>query len=118
MRSVMAFLWSTVCVVIAALLAIHPALAQVSTPGRNLAVAAASLQNEQRGALVIGNAAYKESPLRNPVNDATDIAAALKTLGFNVMLRTNASRRQMVEAVREFGNQIKRGFFDFVNRSG
>ena len=117
MRSLMAAFSASIIFVFASLLAVHPALAQVSQTGRNLGVAAAQ-PNEQRVALVIGNAAYKESPLRNPVNDATDIAAALKTLGFNVMLRTNASRRQMVEAVREFGNQIKRGFFDFVNRSG
>ena len=42
-----------------------------------------------RVALVIGNGAYKSSPLGNPVNDATDVAASLRKLGFNVILRTN-----------------------------
>ena len=31
---------------------------------------------ERRIALVIGNGAYESAPLRNPVNDATDIADA------------------------------------------
>ena len=66
-------------------------------------------QTEQRVALVIGNASYKDSPLRNPVNDAKDIAETLKGLGFKVILRINSDRRQMIEAVREFGSSIKRG---------
>ena len=74
--------------------------------------------SEQRVALVIGNASYKVSPLRNPVNDATDVAGALKGLGFHVVLRTNANRRQMVEAVREFGNLIKRGGVGFFYYAG
>jgi hypothetical protein len=31
-----------------------------------------------RTALVIGNSGYKDAPLLNPVNDATDMAATLK----------------------------------------
>ena len=58
---------------------------------------------------MIGNSSYKDAPLKNPVNDATDIAAALRDLGFQVVLRTNANRRQMVEAVREFGSKLKKG---------
>lgn len=54
---------------------------------RNLNVAAAPA-NKQRVALVIGNAAYKDAPLRNPVNDATDMAATLRALGFSVTLHT------------------------------
>jgi len=39
---------------------------------------------EKRVALVIGNAAYQHvPPLRNPSNDATDIAAKLRGLGFD-----------------------------------
>ena len=33
-----------------------------------------------RTALVIGNGAYKSAPLKNPVNDAKDIAKALKSV--------------------------------------
>lgn len=45
----------------------------------------------RRVALVIGNGAYRNVPaLLNPPNDASDIAAALKRLGFTVALATNA----------------------------
>jgi len=75
-------------------------------------------QKEQRVALVIGNGAYKASPLKNPINDATDMAQALRDKGFQVILKTNASRRQMVESVRDFGNQIKRGGVGFFYYAG
>lgn len=46
----------------------------------------------RRVALVIGNGAYRNVPvLLNPPNDASDIAAALRRLGFTVSLATNAS---------------------------
>jgi hypothetical protein len=64
---------------------------------------------EQRIALVIGNSAYRVAPLKNPVNDAADIAAALRNLGFEVILRTNASLKEMEEAIREFGGRLKKG---------
>jgi len=42
---------------------------------------------EGRLALVIGNGAYRSFPvLANPPNDAEDLAAALKSLGFKVTL--------------------------------
>ncbi len=59
----------------------------------------APVQTEQRLALVIGNSNYKESPLRNPGNDATDMAATLRELGFRVTLLTNANNKQMVTAL-------------------
>jgi Caspase domain len=46
----------------------------------------------RRVALVIGNGAYRNVPaLLNPPNDAGDIAAALKRLGFAVTLITNGT---------------------------
>jgi formylglycine-generating enzyme required for sulfatase activity len=39
----------------------------------------------RRVALVIGNAAYQGSPLRNPVNDARDMAASLSRIGFTAI---------------------------------
>jgi hypothetical protein len=91
-------------------LAAATAAAQRPTP-----VAAPAQQG--RIALIIGNAAYKDSPLANPVNDATDIAAALQRVGFEVILRTNVSRPQMRAAVREFGESLRRkevGLFYFA----
>jgi len=64
---------------------------------------------EQRTALVIGNGAYSASPLKNPVNDATDLAAALKRAGFTVTLKKNANLQEMVESIEDFGNSLKRG---------
>ena len=63
----------------------------------------------RRVALVIGNGAYPTAPLKNPVNDARDMAAALKSLGFEVILRENASLAQMEGAVEEFWAQLRRG---------
>ncbi|MCX5846565.1 MAG: caspase family protein [Deltaproteobacteria bacterium] len=64
---------------------------------------------EQRSALVIGNSAYSSGPLKNPVNDAADMAAMLKKLGFSVTLKKNASLQEMEEAIESFGNRLKRG---------
>ena len=64
---------------------------------------------EKRIALVIGNSAYSSGPLKNPVNDATDMAAMLKKLGFTVTLKKNAKLQEMDEAIEELGNKLKRG---------
>lgn len=64
---------------------------------------------ERRTALVIGNGAYKSSPLVNPVNDATDIASALKKLGFSVQLKINANQKSMENAIRSFGKDLRSG---------
>ncbi|HUQ26894.1 MAG TPA: caspase family protein [Burkholderiales bacterium] len=72
---------------------------------------------ETRVALVIGNGAYKDSPLANPVNDATDIARVLQSVGFKVILKRNASAREMRQAIREFGGELRRaevGLFYFA----
>jgi len=54
----------------------------------------------RRFALVIGNSNYTSMPkLKNPVNDATDLDAALEDLGFKVTLLTDASRKQMNQAI-------------------
>ena len=63
-------------------------------------------QAEPRVALVIGNAAYASKPLKNPVNDARAMAATLRRLGFTVVLKENATLREMVTAVREFGGSL------------
>jgi len=73
------------------------------------AEAAAAPQAEHRLALVIGNGAYKEGPLKNPVNDARDMAAALRGLGFEVILRENAGLAQMEQAVDQFWEGLKKG---------
>lgn len=64
---------------------------------------------ENRVALVIGNGAYKNSPLRNPTNDARDMSAALTDKGFQVIQLLNADRRGMIDGIRRFGNELKKG---------
>ena len=85
---------------------------------RNLQVQAAATpgpptgpgQNQsQRVALVIGNSAYKDAPLSNPVNDARAIAKALQESGFSVMTRENIDQRGMLAALREFGDRLRAG---------
>jgi uncharacterized caspase-like protein len=75
------------------------------TPVHAQAVRGASL-TEERVALVIGNAAYKQQPLDNPVNDATLIAERLTQAGFKVVLRKNLDRTGMATALREFGARL------------
>jgi hypothetical protein len=63
---------------------------------------------ETRFALVIGNGDYPNVPLKNPTNDARDVAKALSSLGFTVTLVVDGDMGAMVRAVRDFGNSIKR----------
>jgi hypothetical protein len=64
---------------------------------------------EKQGyALVIGNSAYRQlSPLQNPANDARDMAAALQRLGFAVDLRVDANQREMKQAIRDLGENLR-----------
>src|SRR5438552_8390740 len=59
-----------------------------------------------RVALLIGNNQYAATPLRNAVNDARDLGEALKELGFKVIVRENASRKDMIDGIREFGQAL------------
>ena len=77
---------------------------------------------DNRFALVIGNGTYKDKTipnLSNPVNDATDMAAALKGVGYNVTLKTNIGLREMINVVKDFSTNLMRspsneGFFWFA----
>ena len=74
-------------------------------------------QAERRIALVIGNGAYRDAPLKNPANDAKAIAAVLAKQGFKVILRQNATKSEMESAVAEFGEQLNQdsvGLFFFA----
>jgi uncharacterized caspase-like protein len=68
-----------------------------------------SLAAEQKIALVIGNSAYPTSRLRNPVNDAKAMAAKLRSLGFEVALRTDSNQREMTRAISQFGQKLALG---------
>ena len=60
-------------------------------------------------ALIIGNATYADSPLRNPINDATDMAAILRPLGFEVTLVRDADKPTMERAIGDFTRGVPRG---------
>ncbi len=65
--------------------------------------------SEQRIALVFGNGAYNISPLKNPVNDARDIAQSLISFGFQVTVKENQNLIDMKREIRAFGDRIKNG---------
>ncbi|EJW09522.1 hypothetical protein A33M_1215 [Rhodovulum sp. PH10] len=74
-----------------------------------LSIAASPAAAQERVALVIGNGAYKNAPpLPNPPNDAADVAAALRRIGFTVFEGRDLDRRAMVETVRAFGRALDR----------
>ena len=64
---------------------------------------------QDRIALVIGNANYDIKPLKNPINDARDIANSIKDLGFKVTFIKDANKSDIELAIRNFELQIKNG---------
>jgi hypothetical protein len=71
-----------------------------------LAGSTAAAAAETRVALVIGNAAYKLGPLKNPINDARAMSASLKALGFEVIEVENAGRKRMQQSLRQFADKL------------
>jgi WD40 repeat protein len=71
-------------------------------------VATPHVSTGKRYALIIGNGDYVQSAkLKNTVNDAKSMEAALKELNFEVQTLLNASYEQMKEAVLRFGDRIQ-----------
>mgnify|MGYP001097166834 CR=1 FL=1 len=65
---------------------------------------------ERRVALVIGNGDYLHGPLANPVNDARSMARALRSVGFEVMLKENVSNKdELKKVIRDFGWELRKG---------
>jgi hypothetical protein len=58
-------------------------------------------------ALVFGNGNYRESPLRNPVNDAKAIGDALKAAGFAVNSKLDVTRAEMAVALQAYIDELK-----------
>jgi uncharacterized caspase-like protein len=81
------------------LCAVAVAALALATPGPAAAQA--------RVALVVGNAAYAHAAaLPNTVNDARDIGAALRELGFTVVLGLDLGKRAFEDTLRSFANRI------------
>ena len=71
---------------------------------------AAKLLRTPKRALVIGNAAYRsDAVLRNPVNDAEAVTAALQAFGFEVTHRHDATREAMLAAIDAFTRELALG---------
>ncbi|MGB5901399.1 MAG: caspase family protein [Xanthobacteraceae bacterium] len=98
-------------------IALLAALSMLATP--LLPVVAAHADGE-RLALIIGNAKYpdNETPLKEPINDARDIADELKRDGFEVEIGENLSGEAMRRALDKFYGQIKPGTAALIFFSG
>jgi caspase domain-containing protein/tetratricopeptide repeat protein len=82
--------------------------------------AAPSLAAGERLALVIGNAKYPdaEAPLREPINDARDVADELKRDGFTVEIGENLNGDQMRRAFDRLYSKVKPGSVALLFFSG
>ncbi|MBK9080972.1 MAG: caspase family protein [Rhizobiales bacterium] len=73
-----------------------------------VAMAGAAEAATERVALIIGNGAYQtESPLANPPNDAADVAALLRALGFEVIEGRDLSKRDLERKLKEFRAKLE-----------
>jgi Caspase domain len=69
---------------------------------------AAQAPNDIRIALIIGNSAYPGNmALANPANDAKDMAATLRNMGFGVIEVLDGNRAQMMEAIERANKQLQ-----------
>lgn len=85
-----------------------------------LVLTAQSLAAAERYALVIGNAKYPdaEAPLKEPLNDAREMAQELKRDGFNVDLAENLTGDGMRHAFDRLYGRIKPGSIVLIFFSG
>ena len=79
------------------------------------------MRADKRVALVIGNGNYRNfQQLDNPVNDANGVAAALRAAGFEVILRLDATREAMNQALEQFDQALRKadiGLFYFAGHA-
>jgi len=78
----------------------------------------ANYKLEDRLALIVGISDYQYAPiLSNPVNDAISMDLTLKSLGFETILATDLSQKELKEKIDDFGNQLEHsdiGMFFFA----
>ena len=86
------------------------AMAQMSLAARkDPSATAADLGVRAKVALVVGVAAYEGQPLRNPVNDARDVALALRACDFSVELALDVTLEGFEEAQARFEEHLAPG---------
>ena len=66
-----------------------------------------SIKKERRIAMIIGNSAYKNTPLTSPFNDARKMATKLKELNFDIILCRNVDTEAMHDSAEVFENRLK-----------
>ncbi|KWV48984.1 hypothetical protein AS156_16720 [Bradyrhizobium macuxiense] len=95
-------------------------LALLATLIFSIAPPVPSLAAGERFALVIGNAKYPDAdtPLKEPINDARDVADELKRDGFNVEIGENLTGDGMRRAFDKLYDKIKPGSVALIFFSG
>jgi uncharacterized caspase-like protein len=81
-------------------------------------VSAADSPSGRRLALVVGNDAYPQVPLRNAINDAKAIAQALEAYGFQVDLTFDTTLKELSRHVDRFATQLRSGDVAMVYYAG
>lgn len=85
--------------------------AAAAQPARDISLAPAT--PGKRLAAVVGNASYTSiPPLKNTLNDADSISAALRSLGFEVMNLRNASKSQFDQLLENFYLKLRGGQYE------
>src|SRR5689334_1969947 len=71
------------------------------------ALISSSANADRRVALVVGNSAYKHAAmLRNPGNDANDVAAILTKLGFDVLVGLDLDQQGFARTIEQFARTL------------
>ncbi|CAB3756264.1 caspase family protein [Paraburkholderia solisilvae] len=89
-------------------LAILSALSAASGVAWPFGLRAEEAVSTRRLALVIGNAAYPDAPLKNSGKDANDMADTLKHVDFDVTLQLDCTLPTMRDCVRTFCDAVNR----------
>jgi uncharacterized caspase-like protein len=66
-----------------------------------------NVKDGKKVALVIGNGAYKIEPLTNSANDAYDMTAVLREVGFEVIREVNVNKATTEKAIQEFQDKLR-----------
>ncbi|GHV66897.1 hypothetical protein AGMMS49928_02710 [Spirochaetia bacterium] len=88
-----------------------------------LVLALSALSAQQKYALVIGNANYQRiGKLTNTINDAEDLTKALRNLGYQVEMKSNVSRSDLINAIYAYtqrlaANSANEGFFWYAGHA-
>jgi len=86
---------------------LYPIIHAQENRGVQITKSVDDMSEKTRIALIIGNGDYQNARLLNPVNDARDVAAALKNLGFEVQLGINQNRSKLRSSIRDFGTRLR-----------